>query len=164
MGDALVAAGHGPLGKRGQSADRGDWTGRPVLITQNSYETGRMNGDVGVVVPGPNRRKWVVFPSAESGTIERLEFERLPPHETVFAMTIHKSQGSQFRDPVVVLPRRASALLTRELIYTALTRASKEVAVVGDGPLLLDALKRPVERASTLNIMFQEDAACRARP
>ncbi len=133
------------------------WIGRPVLVSRNSYDTGRMNGDVGLVVPGLGEQgPRVVFPGSTPGSVEYLAASRMPPCETVFAMTIHKSQGSQFEHCAIVLPAQRTPLLSRELVYTALTRASARVTVVGDLRVLAQALEHPVERASTLGPLLWE--------
>jgi len=128
---------------------RGDfWIGRPILVVENDPVVGRFNGDVGIVVPGPDGRPTVAF--AEAGNVSYLAPSRLPAHETVFAMTIHKSQGSEFRHALVMLPRIESPILTRELVYTAVTRAQQRMLLVGDRALLARALGRSVRRASGL--------------
>ena len=130
----------------------GEWyVGRPVMVTQNDYGVELFNGDVGVVVEDPHdpTERMVAFP-AVGGEVRLVGPARLPPHETVFAMTVHKSQGSQFDRVVVVLPTQDSPILTRELIYTGVTRAKEHVMVVGEEGLLRSALVRPVQRASGL--------------
>lgn len=127
-----------------------DWPGRPVLVTQNRYDVGRVNGDVGIVVPGATQGARLVAFEDDEG-VSYVPFSRLPPRQTVFAMTIHKSQGSQFSRVDLVLPSRASAILTRELIYTGITRARDEVRILGDVAMLRQALGRPVQRASALS-------------
>ncbi|MDY0061684.1 MAG: exodeoxyribonuclease V subunit alpha [Myxococcota bacterium] len=129
--------------------DRDWWTGRPVLVTENSYEVGRFNGDVGVVVR-VHGRPAIAFAGREAGEVEYLEPARMPAHQTVFAMTIHKSQGSQFAHTFLVLPARPSVLLTRELLYTAVTRSQQQLTVAGDLALLRSACERVVQRASGL--------------
>lgn len=127
------------------------WAGRPLLITENAYDVGRMNGDVGIVMGRqPGRDARVAFAGREHGTVEYLDVAHLPPHETVFAMTIHKSQGSQFAHPFVVLPDRASPVVCRELVYTAITRARERVTLAAAPSLLRAALDRQVPRASEL--------------
>lgn len=131
---------------------RGAWyVGRPVLVTQNDYGVELFNGDVGVVVRDPADRdqRTVAFPTVGGG-VRVVGPARLPPHETVFAMTVHKSQGSQFGRVAVVLPAHDSPVLTRELVYTGVTRASQHMTVVADEGLLRAALLRPVQRASGL--------------
>jgi Exodeoxyribonuclease V, gamma subunit/UvrD-like helicase C-terminal domain len=130
----------------------GPWCAwRPVLVRENDYQVGLFNGDVGLVLPdaedGDAAR--ARFFAAE-GTARKLAPSRLPPHEAVFAMTVHKAQGSEFDEVALVLPAEASAILTRELLYTALTRARRRVVVVGEGEEIAAAVRRPVERASGL--------------
>ncbi|HOX42181.1 MAG TPA: exodeoxyribonuclease V subunit alpha [Myxococcota bacterium] len=157
----LCAHRTGPLGVEGLNAalgralgpeaprGRADWAGCPVLVTENSYALGRMNGDLGLLLPG-GRGLQAAFPAADPARVELLEAARLPPHETAFALTVHKSQGSQFDELMVVLPRRASLLLTRELVYTAVTRARRALTLVADARQLRAALGRRAARASTL--------------
>ena len=123
----------------------------PVLITRNDASLDLFNGDVGVVfrdpdVPGAAR---AVF-RGHDGAPRALSLSRLPPHETAFAMSVHKSQGSEFDDVVVVLPRPGSPLLSRELVYTAVTRARRRVLVHGTVEAFREALAKPVQRASGL--------------
>jgi exodeoxyribonuclease V alpha subunit len=114
-----------------QRAD-GWYPGRPVMISQNDYATGLMNGDVGICLARYElqqgqwqQRLRVVFPPARHGEPLRwLMPSRLPLLETVYAMTVHKSQGSEFAHAVLVLPDKSSVLLNRELIYTGITRAA----------------------------------------
>lgn len=121
---------------------------RPVLVTRNDYGLGLFNGDVGVVVrDGPRLR--VCFQGTEG--LRLLAPSRLPPHETVFAMTIHKSQGSEFNAVSVVLPETVSPLLSRELLYTAVTRARQRVDVLGARDVVRAAVGRAIQRASGLH-------------
>ena len=130
------------------------YLGRPVLIRRNDYAVKRFNGDVGVVVRRASvtgqPSLQVAFPGTSDEPVEYLAPSRLPEHQTVFAMTIHKSQGSQFDHALIVLPSGPSPILTRELIYTGVTRAAREVTLVGDPRILEDALSRTVQRASGL--------------
>lgn len=125
------------------------WLGRPVLVTQNDYGVRRFNGDVGIVVHDGHGEPVVAFPG-DAGGVSYLATVRLPAHETVFAMTIHKSQGSEFTDVLVVLPERRSPVLTKELVYTGVTRAKMRVTVLSDEGVLREALERRVQRASGL--------------
>ncbi len=123
---------------------------RPVLITENDHPQSLYNGDVGLTLPvGPGGALRVCFPTAEGG-VRLVVPERLPPHETTWAMTVHKSQGSEFGAVAVVLPSDDGPLLTRELIYTAVTRARSRVALFGDVARVRTACARPVQRASGL--------------
>ena len=125
------------------------WLGRPVLVTRNDYSVGRYNGDIGLVVRDDDGA-WVVAFPGEGGDVRWLAPARLPEHQTVFAMTIHKSQGSEFDDVLVVLPERVSPVLTRELVYTGVTRAKRRVSVLGSEAVLRSGLSRRVQRASGL--------------
>ncbi|RLB45550.1 MAG: hypothetical protein DRJ42_29690 [Deltaproteobacteria bacterium] len=127
------------------------WLGRPVLVTQNSYEVGLMNGDIGLVLQ-TGAGLSVVFPVKEDGidTTREVSLARLPDHTGAFAMTVHKSQGSQFRRVAIVLAGRDSPIQTRELVYTAITRSSSRLDWLGDPAELDRALRRRVGRASGL--------------
>jgi len=122
------------------------YAGRPVLITANDYTVRVFNGDVGVALPGPGGRFLVHFPHLDGGT-RPLAPSRLPEHETAFAMTIHKAQGSEFERAEVVLPTRDSRVLTRELLYTALTRARTSVRLWARAPVLHDTITRRSPKA-----------------
>lgn len=137
------------IGGRGER--RRFYLGRPVLITENDRALRLANGDVGVVVPDPaDAERAVVAFAADGGGVRLLAPARLPAHETTYAMTIHKSQGSQFDHAVVVLGARSSPLLTRELVYTAITRAVTRVTLLAGEAALQEALAQPVQRASGL--------------
>jgi exodeoxyribonuclease V alpha subunit len=125
-----------------------DYVGRPLLVTENDYELGLYNGDAGVIVRDPDGHATAAF---ERGR-DLLHFSplRLGAVDTVYAMTIHKSQGSQFDTAAVLLPAADSRLLTRELFYTAVTRARRELILVGTEEAVRHAVARPVARASGL--------------
>jgi exodeoxyribonuclease V alpha subunit len=125
----------------------GEWyAGRPVMITSNDYRLELFNGDIGVTVESEDGLR-VVF---DRGGVRQYQPSRLGEHSTVHAMTIHKSQGSQFDEVVVVLPDEASRLLTRELLYTAVTRARSRVWLLAEEDVVRQAVTRSVERASGL--------------
>ncbi len=128
---------------------RGGWprVGTPVMVTGNDPVNGLANGDVGVVVHD-GTRPWVVM--GEGDRPRRLAPARLGEWEPWWAMTIHKSQGSEFAHAVVALPTVDSPILTRELLYTAVTRGKPEVTIVGSEEILRLAVSRPVARASGL--------------
>ena len=125
---------------------------RPVLVVENDYSVLLYNGDVGVVFPDDDdpRVSRVHFVTADKKE-RRLAPSRLPRHETVFAMTVHKAQGSEFDEVAVVLPDAATKVLTRELVYTAVTRPRRRVAIFGSIEVFREAVKRPIERASGLH-------------
>jgi exodeoxyribonuclease V alpha subunit len=127
------------------------YAGRPLLVTRNDYALQLFNGDVGVIVAetdDPTRRR-AVFRTAE-GPLRRLSAARLPPHETVFAMSIHKSQGSEFDEIAILLGEPESPLLSRELLYTAITRARRRVRLHATPAAIAAAIRRPIERSSGL--------------
>lgn len=126
-----------------------DWyPGRPVMITRNDYFQGLFNGDVGIAVKRADVLE-VVFPDSQGG-LKRLRPRQLPEHQTVYAMTIHKSQGSEFDHVMIVLPDQDIELLTRELIYTAVTRARRSITIWARPEVLARAIERPIQRASGL--------------
>jgi len=91
-----------------------------------------------------------VFFSGNSGEVRRFQPYQLPEHTTVYAMTVHKSQGSEFDEVLFILPDRDFPILTRELIYTALTRARKKITIWGNRSIIRKAIDRQIERASGL--------------
>jgi len=128
------------------------YRGRPVLITRNDYSLGLFNGDIGITLPDPvsaDERLYVYFPDPDRG-FKRFPTRTLSGHETVYAMTVHKSQGSEFDHVILLLPQKDYPLLTRELIYTGLTRAKKTVSIWGPESVLKTALGRKIERTSGL--------------
>jgi exodeoxyribonuclease V alpha subunit len=125
-----------------------DYVGRPLLVSQNDYELGLYNGDTGVIVRGDGDRVAAAFERA--GEVVSFAPTRLGAVETVYAMTIHKSQGSQFNTAAVLLPDPSSRILTRELLYTAVTRARERLILVGTEEMVQAAVGRPVARASGL--------------
>lgn len=124
------------------------YLGRPVMVTANDYGLRLFNGDTGVVVARPDEGVGVVFRRADGLTL--INPSRLGAVETVFAMTVHKAQGSEFDDVAVVLPAPESPVLTRELLYTAVTRARRRLIVVGSEESVRAAVSRPISRASGL--------------
>jgi exodeoxyribonuclease V alpha subunit len=130
------------------------YAGRPILILQNDYELDLYNGDLGLVLPDPQAvgapgqlYAWFMGPGNHP---RRWPLARLPEHETAYAMTVHKSQGSEFERVLFVLPESDSPLLTRELVYTALTRARSGVEVYWNEPVLRAAVARRAQRESGL--------------
>jgi exodeoxyribonuclease V alpha subunit len=138
-------------------AAAGEWyVGRPLLVTENDYGLGLYNGDTGVVVAaGPGHVR-----AAFERHGELLEFSpaRLAAVDTVYAMTVHKSQGSQFGTAAVLLPEAGSPILTRELLYTAVTRAREALVMVGSEDAIRAAVARPVARASGLRARLWGEA------
>jgi exodeoxyribonuclease V alpha subunit len=130
----------------------GEWyAGRPVLVTTNDYSVGLFNGDTGVTVAdGDGLIVQIAGGSAYAPS-------RLGDLETLHAMTVHKSQGSQARAVTVLLPPADSPLLTRELFYTAVTRAQEAVTVIGSREAVIAAVTRRARRASGLRTRLVEE-------
>ena len=138
------------------------YAGRPVMMTRNDYQLGLMNGDVGLTLPGEtddngNHRLRVAF-QLPDGRIKWVLPSRLDGVETVYAMTVHKSQGSEFRHTLLVLPDAPHPLLTRELVYTAITRARDTFTLLefGKPSVLESAIRKPTWRASGLADRLQD--------
>jgi exodeoxyribonuclease V alpha subunit len=127
---------------------RARWSaGRPVMVTANDHLNGVFNGDVGVVVVERGRTR-VAFEGPDGARL--LDPFRLDRYERLWAMTIHKSQGSEYDEIVVTLPPPPSPILTRELLYTAVTRARRRVTVIATEDAVRAAVARPVARSSGL--------------
>ncbi|MDP1539433.1 MAG: exodeoxyribonuclease V subunit alpha [Moraxellaceae bacterium] len=133
------------------------YVGRPVLITRNDYSLGLMNGDIGITLWLPDdssedgKRLRVAFPSNDApDQLRWLLPSRLPPHQTVFAMTVHKSQGSEFDQVAFVMPDYDVPVLTRELVYTAVTRPKQRLLLCVYSPVWELAINRNTMRTSGL--------------
>jgi exodeoxyribonuclease V alpha subunit len=139
------------LAQAGLIDPQGRWyAGEPVLITRNDYNLGLFNGDIGLILPDPESggELRAFFPTG-SGMRKVLPL-RLPEHEKAFAMTVHKSQGSEFDRVLLVLPDRDAPVLTRELLYTGITRGKKSVEILGEDGIFLGAVARRIVRRSGL--------------
>jgi len=124
---------------------------RPILITTNDYNLQIFNGTTGLVTKHRgDLHHSALFPGANGAQARSIPTNLLPEHETAFAITIHKSQGSEFDEVVIVLPGTDSPLLSRDLLYTAVTRARRRVTLVGEFASLKAAILRPVNRFSGL--------------
>ncbi|MBM4074585.1 MAG: exodeoxyribonuclease V subunit alpha, partial [Planctomycetes bacterium] len=123
------------------------YIGRPIIITENDRTTGLFNGDVGVVGSEDTHR---VACFSTDPAKHAIPVTRLPNVETVHALTIHKSQGSEYDHVVVVLPDRDSRILTCELLYTGVTRAKQRLTIIGSTESLQAAVGKPIRRATGL--------------
>ena len=140
------------LAEAGLLLPRGDWyAGRPVMVTRNDAELGVFNGDVGVALPGPGRVGPLRVYFLDGEQLRSVAVSRLSHVETAFAMSVHKCQGSEFLHTVLVLPQWGAGLVTRELLYTGITRARQHFTLVQaqDG-LLQQAVGQHAQRASGL--------------
>ena len=136
---AFARRGLKPIGRR--------YLGEPILIQENDYTLGLFNGDVGVLLPLSGELvAW--FIAGEE--VRAIPLTQLPQWESAFAMTVHKSQGAEFDEVLLVLPDASTPLVTRELIYTAVTRAKKGVTVMGSSDAFICALERVTRRVSGL--------------
>ncbi len=136
-----------------EAAFRGRWyVGRPVMVSANDYLLNLFNGDTGVVIQR-GRQRAVMFP--DSANPQPLAPAQLGAVDTWWAMTIHKSQGSEFSHAVVALPEPGSPILTRELLYTGVTRAQKQVTIVGTSESIQIAITHPIRRATGLERLLQ---------
>ena len=136
------------------------YRGRPVLITRNDYSLELFNGDIGVTMTAPDSksRELFVYFQGVSGEPRRFLPNRLPEHETAYAMTVHKSQGSEFETVLLILPNRDYPVLTRELLYTGITRARKNISIWGTEGIIKTAISRKIERTSGLKDALWESA------
>ena len=134
--------------KLGMNAANQWYLGRPVLVSSNDRTTGLYNGDVGIVCANSDGSRVAAF----SSTDEKFRFPvtRLPDVETVHALTIHKSQGSEYEHAVVVLPTHESRILTRELLYTGATRARTKLTIIATPEVISLSVKNPIRRATGL--------------
>ncbi|WP_103920355.1 exodeoxyribonuclease V subunit alpha, partial [Candidatus Venteria ishoeyi] len=135
------------------------YIGRPVMILRNDYQLKLFNGDIGLILPEhllatdktskQQQRLVACFPTPEGG-LRYFSPLRLPAHETAFAMTVHKSQGSEFNKILLVLPASPSPVLSRELLYTAITRARQQVQILSHASLFRQAVSHRLQRTSGL--------------
>ncbi|GGY47593.1 exodeoxyribonuclease V subunit alpha [Pseudoduganella albidiflava] len=131
---------------------RGEWyVGRPVMVTRNDYATGVYNGDIGLTLPDPLRPDSLRVWFSDGEAVRSVLATRLRNVETAFAMTVHKSQGSEFLHTAMVLPPQANAVLARELVYTGITRAREFFTLVSPNAAVFDqAIAGRTQRASGL--------------
>lgn len=133
------------------------YTGRPILVTENAYHLGLFNGDIGIQIPDPVSDQLVTYFIDGKGEMIKLFNQRLPAHESVYAMTVHKSQGSEFDHTILIMPNDdiGAKLLSRELIYTAITRAKSCFTLFSDKDKTLRAVNNHTVRQSGLsNLLY----------
>ena len=129
----------------GRNSENGLYDGMPIMVTKNDYRNNLMNGDCGVILER-NGRKSAYFIVGNS--LKSFNISSLVSFETVYAMTIHKSQGSEYDSVLIVLPKTEMPILTKEILYTAVTRAKKEVKIAAKDGVLDYTLRRNAERNS----------------
>ena len=169
----LCAHRGGPLGVNGMnqtierwlahagyiSTQSPDYVGRPILIRKNDSEQELYNGDIGFLGEDDAYGTVAIFATSGDEAFRRVPLGRLPTYQTVYAMTVHKSQGSQLTHALVVVPMEPSPLVTRELLYTGITRASKKVTMIGSEDTLRAGIGQGINRTSGLG-----EAIARATP
>lgn len=133
------------------------YLGRPIIITRNDHGLGLANGDTGVVVRGPDGRPLAAIQTGQG--VRTFSPWRLADIETMHAMTVHKAQGSEVDNVTVIVPTLGSRLLTRELLYTATTRARQWLTIIGSRDAIRTAVATPVERSSALTERLLERAS-----
>ena len=142
---------HGLRTHHGMATHKTWYPGRPIMVTRNDYTLQLYNGDLGIALPDPDQRQPIlVFFEGADGALRSFSPTRIPSHETAFVMTVHKSQGSEFDNVLLILPPDDFRLLTRELIYTGITRARRRVEIWGARAVVQKAVERKLERSSGL--------------
>ena len=145
--------------QRGSGApERSPWfAGRPVMVLRNDYVLKLYNGDIGITLPDETGELMVWFPDSRGG-YRAVAPVRMPEHQTAFAMTVHKAQGSEFDEVLLMLPQARSPVLTRELLYTAVTRARERVVLSCSAEVLGFAIGSATRRHSGLSSRLHEAA------
>ncbi len=131
------------------------YRGMPIIILRNDYNLHLFNGDTGIIWPDAQGTLQAWFPQTED-TIRPISLARLPPWQTSYAITVHKSQGSEFGEVLLLLPHEDVPILSRELLYTGITRARESLTVFGRKELLVRAIERRVVRYSGLGDALRE--------
>jgi exodeoxyribonuclease V alpha subunit len=126
----------------------GSYSGKPLMTTANNYQLKLFNGDIGLM--WKDKAGTIVCFQESPDSIRSIARERLPAHETVYAMTVHKSQGSEFPHVLMILPDRESPILTRQLLYTGLTRAKESVIILAPRAIVAKAIDSQNQRSSKL--------------
>lgn len=131
---------------------------RPVMISENAYHLGLYNGDIGIQLIGNDKQLMTYFLQPD-GQVMKVSCQRLPKHETVYAMTVHKSQGSEFKHVALVLPdaNLNNKILSREILYTGLTRAKKQFTIFGQAQEIQQAINKATVRQSGLSLLLRHN-------
>ncbi|MEI6146376.1 MAG: exodeoxyribonuclease V subunit alpha [Methylococcales bacterium] len=131
------------------------YSGRPIMITQNNAALQLYNGDIGICLRDKEQDNQLrVFFQQADGSIKKYLPARIPHCETVFVMTIHKSQGSEFDEVLIILPETHTPILTKELLYTAITRAKKTIKLVANASVFYSTVRKRVQRVTGLAYKF----------
>ncbi|HPU29140.1 MAG TPA: exodeoxyribonuclease V subunit alpha [Syntrophorhabdaceae bacterium] len=133
------------------------YRGKPIMITANDYSLKLFNGDTGIIFEDPENSDFLkIFFKTEEG-LKKIAPQRIADFETAYAITVHKSQGSEFDDIVFILSDTSSEIFTRELIYTAITRAKRSIEIWGNEQLFIEAIKKRIERKSGIKDAFLQN-------
>lgn len=133
------------------------YVGRPIMISENAYHLDLYNGDIGVELINPATNQLMAYFIQGDGDVKQIHCQRLPSHETVYAMTVHKSQGSEFAHAALVLPDHSSSLVSKEIIYTGLTRAKAQFSLYAGEYNLRQGLQSNSVRHSGLRKMLDQN-------
>ena len=123
--------------------------GQAIMILQNDYVNNVFNGDIGIIFKENN--KVIAYFESDNESPRSIPVQLLPQYETAFAMTIHKSQGSEFDNVIIVLPDFSSQILTTELLYTGITRAKKTLTVIAEPEIIKNTIKKKTDRFSGIS-------------
>jgi exodeoxyribonuclease V alpha subunit len=141
------------LAKQSWRTHQGFYHGRPIMVMKNDYSQGLFNGDTGLVMNNDQGVLAACF--LDNRMLRWVPLNRLPAHETAYAMTVHKSQGSEFEEVCIILPEQGTALLTRELLYTAMTRAKVKISLIATESILIQAVTSQQDRE--MGLMMEID-------
>ncbi|MBK2092939.1 exodeoxyribonuclease V subunit alpha [Francisella philomiragia] len=125
-----------------------NYKGKPIMITQNSYSLGLFNGDVGIIWPDDTGKLRAYFDGKDA---KAFSLNMLPKYESVYAMTIHKTQGSEFDEIVIILPAEDNEALCKQLLYTAITRAKHKLTIISEQSSLSDIAQKDIKRNSNIS-------------
>jgi exodeoxyribonuclease V alpha subunit len=120
---------------------------RPVMITRNDYTTGLFNGDIGILRKAQDNNIYIYFKNTE-GCLKKFSPYKIKDVDTVYSMTVHKSQGSEFNNVMLILPDTPNPVVTRELIYTGITRTKSQIFIIAKKSVLLDCISKTIQRTS----------------
>lgn len=130
-----------------------NYKGRPIMITQNSYSLGLFNGDVGIIWPDSTGKLRAYFDDKQDKTFS---LNMLPKYESVYVMTIHKTQGSEFNEVAMILPVEDNEALTKQLIYTGITRAKSKLDIVATTNIFNMVIKKDLQRSSNIHRLLRD--------
>ncbi|WP_150466961.1 exodeoxyribonuclease V subunit alpha [Francisella sp. SYW-9] len=131
-----------------------NYKARPIMITQNSYSLGLFNGDIGIIWPDSSGKLRAYFDGKDDRVFS---LNMLPNYETVYVMTIHKTQGSEFEEVAIILPDNDNEALTKQLIYTAITRTKNKLDIISQSKIFNKVIKKSVTRNSNIQYLIDKE-------